>query len=503
MPFDEFGNEIPENIVPPRRPRPRVPDGLFVQPPPLRRFDQFIPYERPLRATTSEYSPTPKRSPDRLLAEISQGTFDDRTLSSSLKAYGVSTISHMLNKRGVTIAKCSQCTELKYSRNLRSVYSGRYTLCSVCGAPYVHCAECNSLILSTDTQLHFHSPDLRRLESQNTVQRHDANVFEILGREFRQTSDDRRARFRDQMFIGVELEIERGVGVVPPDMILKATRSLGGGNFAIAQHDGSLQAAPGSGSRGSNGFEIVTLPATKRYHLREAGWQRFFEILSPFSQAKPPTAGLHFHVSTKYMTRATIGKLVQFINDPDNIRFLILVADRDFTAPSPATGRIYAQTFPDIHSRVADVISRRTHVPRCPMAPYARSLRKHYLTEQGTVAMDYYGHPKITAIDRAAAMKTCNCPDGHYDYRDHYAALNLKTQHPTVEFRIFQGSMNPVHFFASMDFCHALIAFCEDSSFNSLSHRDFLEWFRGNRPHHPHLAKWLVQCGVIEPKGKK
>lgn len=473
MPWDEFGNYIPDDLV------------------------LNMEYKM-------EYKPEPQPMSAKLEAEIERGVYDDRTLQLAIKSYSLRSVSSFLSSHAISIQECNSCDGWVFCRNLKSAYCGAYFVCGRCQSNYVYCSGCSSLRLVADSVAHFHGADLRKRKADNTIQRFDANVFELLGRAFFITNEDKSPRYRKTpLYLGVELEVERDGRVTPPDMILKATSVLGNGRFAIAKHDGSLQAAPGTDVRGTNGFEVVTLPATKKYHLREAGWQKFFHALQPFTQQRPATAGLHFHVNSAYLTRATIGKLVKFINDPTNTPFLRMVADRDFTAPNPVTGRVYAPVFTNLMERVSDVVSKRTHLPNCPMAPSSRSLRRYYL-DGSSLQIDYYGHPKIATLNGQTAVKTCNCPDGHYSYRDHYAAINLKTKHPTVEFRIFQASMNVDHFFASMDFCVALIAFCEDTGFGNLNYREFINWFNVARPHHPHLAKWLVLCGYIAaPKGKK
>lgn len=58
-----------------------------------------------------------------------------------------------------------------------------------------------------------------------------------------------------------------------------------------------------------------------------------------------------------------------------------------------------------------------------------------------------------------------------------YCALNVSNT-DTIEFRIFAGTRNPARILANIQFCDALIAYCEESALGSLDAFDFLHWLK-------------------------
>jgi hypothetical protein len=89
-----------------------------------------------------------------------------------------------------------------------------------------------------------------------------------------------------------------------------------GEDFAITKHDGSL----------INGFEIVTAPAPLEEH-----YKRFEKFRSKTKglTCESGRAGMHVHVSRAPLTQLQIGKLLVFINDPNNRPHIKKIASRD------------------------------------------------------------------------------------------------------------------------------------------------------------------------------
>ena len=446
---------------------------------------------------------------EQLRDELKNNIYNNETLQRVIKSSGSGVAMEIIRlvKPRLMVTTCTDCRGICFSPTLKSAYGGSRWVCDPCSKAYVLCHPCDSLILCDDNDIHFHAQDLNRLRRDNEVAAFDADIMRG-GGELRGA---RPVTFRRNLgvpppapdrFFGIELELERKLDtVVPPDMILKAKNVLAQG-LVMVKHDGSLGAGP-NGGRGGNGFEVVTLPCTMNYHRTEAGWHRFFEVMGKWMQEKPVTTGLHVHVSSNTMTRATIGKIIKFINRADNISFLRVVADRDFTAPNP-NGRVYANTYPDnVDKKVTELISRRVHAKGCKNSPVERIIRGFYLAN-GRVFFDDYGHPLIQEINNGTLKNlVCKCPDGKYDYGGHYAAFNVRTNRPTIEFRMFQGSTNEDHFWAALDFSDAIIRFCEATSFSDLSWQNFIAWFKTVRAQYKSLAKWLVVSGYIDPLKKK
>lgn len=439
---------------------------------------------------------------DRLRQQLDGRIYDNDTLELALASNKGGAFA-ILRQYTVDVDTCEDCHKVRFVSTLRGAYGGVRYICPYCVKLYEFCRDCNSHILSADKELHFHSHVLREMAGWNKVQAYNADIMNAEGVSFRTTTRDRAPKFSRPRFIGVEIEMEKKLDQpLPPDLILKAYHSTTPG-LVIVKHDGSLGAAPRDGRNGSNGFEVVSSPCTLDFHLNEAGWSRFFQVLEPWMQEAPVTTGLHFHISSNSMTSLTVGKIVQFINDKRNKEFLVLVAGRDFTKANP-NGKVYAAVFGNNpRQKVRELVSRRVHNRNCPMSPEHRIIRDHYVKE-GVIARDLYGNPVIASLDGGTSkVVTCECPAGEYNYGGHYAAFNIRTKRPTIEFRMFQATTRVLQFFSSMEFCCALVDFCEGHRFEELTTDIFLAWFRKNRHYYKNLAQMFVIAGLIEAKAKK
>jgi hypothetical protein len=119
---------------------------------------------------------------------------------------------------------------------------------------------------------------------------------------------------RGPHFKGVELEVE-----VSGDCSIYASRvkkSLK--EFVLIKRDGSL----------SNGFEIVTRPASMSEHVKR--WTKFFEDvpLKGMKSWSTSSCGLHIHCSRAPLTPEQIARIVCFINASWNRRFMFVIAGR-------------------------------------------------------------------------------------------------------------------------------------------------------------------------------
>lgn len=116
--------------------------------------------------------------------------------------------------------------------------------------------------------------------------------------------------------MGVELEIEN-LRDMADEVAEDVQEELGG---AILKHDGSLD----------HGFEVVTVAAPYSWHVnkmwteeRLSGWRdnggRSFNT---------STCGLHVHVGRDTLTTLQIAKTLVFVNNPQNLWFIELIAQR-------------------------------------------------------------------------------------------------------------------------------------------------------------------------------
>lgn len=112
------------------------------------------------------------------------------------------------------------------------------------------------------------------------------------------------------LYLGCELEFE----TTDKDIARrKVGRALAG--HAIMKSDGSIR----------NGFEVVTCPATLDIHLEI--FKKFFDK-NITELKKADNVGMHVHVSRKPLSVLTVGKLTEFMNRTDNVKFITHIAGR-------------------------------------------------------------------------------------------------------------------------------------------------------------------------------
>lgn len=256
---------------------------------------------------------------------------------------------------------------------------------------------------------------------------------------------------------GVEVETEikaslaKKEGVNRRKIAYEIKKCLGT-DFVIMKEDGTLtmngKYSDGPGTNGDTyaGFEIVTAPADRK--TQEERWHRLTNSLYyPMLRAwDTDTCGFHVHVTRAALTELQIGRMLRFINHPNNKKFVELVAGRSekkFTKYVPKD--------------VSDVL-----------------------------------HPeKVVNPDESKARD-----------RARRVALNLSNE-KTVEFRIFRGTVNPKHIARNIQFCDAVCDFCLPCSRSmvELCHPSyFRDFIKLNMRHYPQLAEWMILHKLIEFK---
>lgn len=100
-------------------------------------------------------------------------------------------------------------------------------------------------------------------------------------------------------FIGIELEIT-GAAREACSLYLKNNVP-----FVYCKIDGSI---------GSDGIEIVSHPATYRYHTETDVWKQVFECMKNNYMYDTSDCGLHFHISRDYFDDESIKVLDYFVN---------------------------------------------------------------------------------------------------------------------------------------------------------------------------------------------
>ena len=300
-------------------------------------------------------------------------------------------------------------------------------------------------------------PLSRDEEYTTTVKNHSKNVLECLS--IRKEDDEnttitsKDSLYNPTPFMGIELEVQQQDAKVytiddkkcfaPDDIISQCYNSLGR-DYVLFKQDGSL--------RGTNPFEIVTVPATLRYHKNR--WNSFLnnkdlkKYLTSFSNGN---CGMHVHISRDSFTGLHLAKFMRFINCAENNKFVTDIAQRSGPGQNGTDYAVYSTT-------------KKT-------GQFAGFVKD----ENGNVKQD-----------RDMLRNTTK-----------YSAVNTAPRN-TIEVRIFKGNLAKVGFLKNLEFVHAVWAYTKDAPLTSLDFNSFMFWLFNpelNTKDYGNLKLWLVNAG--------
>lgn len=302
------------------------------------------------------------------------------------------------------------------------------------------CLEQTGFFYCTNCPSTFHSQDdgCPELNRRNGGQLHgySVDVRRLVPIMFSTKKDKPSAETNVMLRYGVELEVLRHSNVSMPAALKAVGNSVK--KYAILKSDSSL---------GSEGFEIVTAPATLEFH-RTKLWTEFFNsknaagvTASQHVQAwNTRVCGIHVHITRAALTKMQLAKLLVFYHEDVNNAFLSKIAGRTVG----------------------------------PSANYCRTMKKH---------LGHYTHE-------------------HCD--DHHEAITISSRNrgKTAEVRIFRGNVTKHGIMRALEFVDATVKWCGTNGAKELSYRNFLAWFDNsqNRSDYPDLWKHLIQLGYLKTK---
>lgn len=339
---------------------------------------------------------------------------------------------------------CENCSEIVHHEHTRGARSSRNRAITICDACYEngyfcclscsdyfhrdncydgeYCESCYESILEEDAEEE--EEDSRYIHSYS--QRINAPFLRTnVDANFEETPREERAK---TLFMGVELEVESTDRNTNTDAET-CTELFPRYNYqplTLLKEDGSL----------SNGFEIVSCPATLDAHKKM--WEKFFAERQKTTSLKShdtKTCGLHVHVSRAPLSAMQIAKVVLFVNSAQNTPFI-------------------------------EALARRSH------ASYAK-------------------------IKPKQVKDIFNRVDGILSNPDRYEAVNLQND-ATIEFRLFKGTLKPATFFRTLEFCEALVLFCapaETGLTDALHWEKFSAWLNDDTARatrYAELVKWIA-----------
>lgn len=224
---------------------------------------------------------------------------------------------------------------------------------------------------------------------------------------------------------GIELEVEQKEF---PDSINSVYKSVG--HFCIVKTDESL---------GSNGIEIVSVPATLEYHRIE--WERFFLDSAPLLRGwHGHNCGMHIHLGMNSISKLTLGKLLVFINNGQNNEFINEVAGREQNRYCYRTKK-----------RLTDGVK--------------------YINRGGS---------------------------SHHDS----LSVSTNNKAATVELRIFRSNVSRNGFLRNLEFFDALVSFVEQNSTKDMYWGIFLKWISSsvNAKLYPEFTAWAAKKSILKGK---
>lgn len=233
------------------------------------------------------------------------------------------------------------------------------------------------------------------------------------------------------LFYGIELEVG---GRIYTDKAENARAVIGDmGDNAILKEEGCVM---------HKGFEIVTVPATLRYH-KEKLWEKFFKNSVKCMSSRSHGWGLHIHFSRNALSNAHLAKVIYFLHEPINASLLVLMAGRNLDF-----GR--------------------------------RQVKK-----------DYYMDGVEGIIRKATHTRDA-------------ISVSHRTNGNTCEVRIFKSQTSKKLLFKALEFLDALIQYCGQcgDSVGVLQAKPFLEWFMHNNKgtEYPYLRQFLARRGYVPAK---
>lgn len=317
--------------------------------------------------------------------------------------------------------QCDDCGE--YVSQRRLWHTGNITLCNSCADDYHICYECGEAIHIDDVYYINNGYYCEYCATSQRTYIHDYGYKPDV------------IFFGGNAGFGLEVEIDNGYN---KEEAAEAIQNAGGEHIYLKE-DGSLS---------SNGFEIVTHPATLDYHMKELPWDDILNMAREYEYESHDTntCGLHIHAS-----RGLFGhdRTLQDLNIAKCIMLIDAYWDQYIV---PFSRRDYSK-----------------------LDQWARK------PDAGISTSD----DNYTAIDKA--KKTTD--------KGRYLAVNLRNYN-TVEFRFFRGTLRRDTIIASIQFLDVLINYAKKTELKDIFNKSFLKVL-GNTDY-SELTEYLKRRNIIK-----
>lgn len=301
------------------------------------------------------------------------------------------------------------------------------------------------------------------------------------------------------VFLGIELEVEKKDKT--PKKIEHMVAADLGMDYVILKHDGSLQ----------DGFEIVTAPATLRFHLQ--AWEKFWDNSGKLLQSwASGRCGMHVHVSRKSFTPMHLAKFNTFLNNFENRDFVTTIAGRNSTY-----SKFYEDKEFHIKSKLVSTITDLYKEIQHAKLIKANEVKIKELEDKLAKVRTQLKNTSHGNIEGMLSNITNNTPK--------YSALNLSKPN-TVEVRIFRGNVCKIGMLKNLELVAAAVEFTRDATFltrplnadeiaerklkrkentdYSLHYTYFLDWLeKDTTGNYSNLKMWLQSHKLTDKFTKK
>jgi len=111
--------------------------------------------------------------------------------------------------------------------------------------------------------------------------------------------------------------------------------------------------------------------------------------------------------------------------------------------------------------------------------------------------------PLITTIAQRPSSSYCGrsskkLTDGTRSSENRYDIMNVSVRHPTCEVRMFKGNITLERVYKNIEFCHALVQYCRQSSMRTLTDWGaFSQWLTAHRGQYPNLVRFLIDSKTV------
>jgi hypothetical protein len=225
-------------------------------------------------------------------------------------------ITNLLKVDEFSLQICNDCESVAYEDELFCCYED-YLVCEDCKSDNYRYSDYR------DTYISYEDYEMEQDEYNHSDEEEDyiyAWEYDVM-QDLSLTALPNERIELNTAYYGVELEVEKRKDC--PSDIAERVHNLMHKYlpFALLKSDGSL----------SNGFEIVSAPATLNAHKKY--WKPFFdsgnEAINNLKSWNTDTTGLHIHISKSALSQNNIGKILVFINDEKNEDFINHIAGRN------------------------------------------------------------------------------------------------------------------------------------------------------------------------------